>query len=252
MYNVLIADDERIAREIIKLLLTGQPDIAQVIEAKDGNQALSYALEYQPDIVFLDIQMPSQSGIQLADKLPAKSHVIFVTAYDKYAVDAFELCAIDYLLKPFQDERFYVALNKVRSHIQETELLAREDLGRLLGHIAEQRDKTYKTRLIVKEPGRIRFIEVQKINYIVGAGNYAAVYLFDGSCVLHRETLTHLEDQLDRDQFLRIHRSSIVRRSSICELKSNDKGDYSVLLKSGEALTLSRRNKAKLTELLSG
>lgn len=156
----MIADDERITREIIKLLLRGQPDIAQVIEAKDGNQTLKY--------------------------------------------------------------------------------------------VAEQRNELYKTRLIIKEPGRIRFIGVKQINYIAGAGNYAEVHLFDGSCVLHRETLTNLETQLDPEIFIRIHRSSIVRRSSIRELQPNDKGDYSVLLKSGEALTLSRRYKAKLAKWLNG
>tara|TARA_R110002167_G_scaffold249231_1_gene455392 strand:+ start:5378 stop:6127 length:750 start_codon:yes stop_codon:yes gene_type:complete len=249
MLKVLIADDESIARQIIKLLLTNQADIGEVIEAKDGNQTLEFALQYQPDIIFLDIQMPGQSGMQLANKLPIKSNIIFVTAYNKYAVDAFELCAIDYLLKPFRDERFYCALNKARKHIQESVLQAREDMGELLGYLMEQHNKTYKTRLIVKEPGRIRFIEVEQINYIAGAGNYAEVHLFDGSCVLHRETLANLENQLDQKVFMRIHRSSIVRRTSICEVNPNEKGDYSVLLKNGKTLTLSRSNKAKLTEL---
>lgn len=252
MFNVLIADDERIAREIIKLLLAEQPDIAQVIEAKDGNQALEFALNYQPDIVFLDIQMPGPSGIQLANKLPEKCNVIFVTAYDKYAIEAFELCAIDYLLKPFQDKRFNKALDKARKHIPESDTTNREDMGLLLGHLTEQRNEAYKTRLIIKEPGRIRFIEVEQINYISGAGNYAEVHLFDGRSVLHRETLCNLEKQLNPEDFVRIHRSSIVRRTSICELLPNDKGDYSVMLKSGENLNLSRRNKTKLTDLLDG
>jgi two-component system LytT family response regulator len=251
MFNVLIADDERIAREIIKLLLAEQPDIAQVFEAKDGYQTLECALKYQPDIIFLDIQMPGPSGIQLADKLPAKSNVIFVTAYDKYAIEAFELCAIDYLLKPFQDERFNMALDKVRRHTQESVTQMREDMGHVLGHLVEQRNEIYKTRLIVKVPGRIHFIEVKFINYITGAGNYAEVHLFDGSFVLHRETLANLEKQLDPGLFVRIHRSSIVRLTSICKLQPNQKGDYSVLLKSGEALTLSRDKKAIFSELLS-
>ena len=251
MYNVLIADDERIAREIIKLLLTDQPDINEVLEAKDGNQAIEYANAFKPDIIFLDIQMPGQSGIQLADKLPANVSIIFVTAYDKYAVEAFELCALDYLLKPFEDARFYVALDKARKHLQGTYHQRSEDLGQLLGHLNEQKELTFKHRLIVKELGRIRFIEVEHINYITGAGNYAEVHLFDGSHVLHRETLNHLEEQLDPQYFIRIHRSSIVRRTSICELKPNDKGDYAVLLKSGETLTLSRRNRAKLAELMA-
>jgi two-component system LytT family response regulator len=250
MFKVLIADDERIAREIIKLLLADQPDIAKIIEAKDGNQALEYALEYQPDIIFLDIQMPGQSGIQLANKLPPKSNIIFVTAYDKYAIEAFKLCAIDYLLKPFQDERFNKALDKVRKHIQESLLQDHDGMGQLLGHLAQQRNDVQKSRLIIKEPGRIRFIEVEQVNYITGSGNYAEVHLFDGRVVLHRETLNNLEKQLNLEYFIRIHRSSIVRKTSICKLLPNDKGDYSVILNNGEGLNLSRRNKAKLTELL--
>lgn len=250
MFKVLIADDERIAREIIKLLLAEQPDIAQIIEAKDGNQALQYALDHQPDIIFLDIQMPGKNGIQLANKLPTKCKIIFVTAYDKYAIEAFKLCAIDYLLKPFQDERFNQALNRVRKHIQEDVLQDHNGMGQILGHLDAQRNEVQKSRLIIKEPGKIRFIEVEQINYITGAGNYAEVHLFDGRKVLHRETLTNLEKQLNLDHFIRIHRSSIVRKTSICKLLPNDKGDYSVILKNGEGLNLSRRNKAKLTELL--
>ena len=120
MFKVLVADDEHIARKIIKLLLKDQPDIAEVYEAKDGNQAIEYANNFQPDIIFLDIQMPGQSGIQLAEKLPSSSVVIFVTAYDKYAVEAFELCAIDYLLKPISLERFLKAINKAMANSPDT------------------------------------------------------------------------------------------------------------------------------------
>lgn len=250
MYKILIADDERIAREIVKLLLKDQADIGEIMEAKDGIQALEYATKFQPDMVFLDIQMPGQSGMQLAEKLPPSCVIIFITAYDKYAVEAFEFCAIDYLLKPFPDQRFYTALDKARRHLQEQKQSDYTQASQLLGHLNEQGGQLYKSRLIVKEPGRIRFIEVEHINFITGAGNYAEVHLFNGTCILHRETLTNLETQLDPNQFLRIHRSSLVRITSVCELKPNDNGEYSVILKSGNALTLSRRNKSKLTELL--
>ena len=120
----------------------------------------------------------------------------------------------------------------------------------MLGHLSDEEGHQYKSRLIIKEPGRNHFIEVQHINYIVGAGNYAEIHLFNGTCILQRETLSNLEAQLDHHEFVRIHRSSLVRTSSICELKPNNKGDYCVLLKSGDALALSRRNKMKLTALL--
>ena len=120
-----------------------------------------------------------------------------------------------------------------------------------MGHLSDQKGHVYKNRLIVKEPGRIRFIEVEHINYIAGAGNYAEVHLFNGTCILHRETLTNLEAQFGPQQFVGIHRSSLVHTTSICELKPNDKGDYSIILKSGDALTLSRRNKSKLAKLMT-
>jgi two-component system LytT family response regulator len=251
MFKVLIADDERIAREIIKLLLKEQPDVIEVLEAKDGNQALEYANEYQPDIIFLDIQMPGKSGVQLAEKLPYNCVIIFVTAYDRYAVEAFELSAIDYLLKPFTDHRFYNALDKARRHLGEQKQIDHTQTSQLLEHLSDEKEHQYKNRLIIKEAGKISFIEVENISYIAGSGNYAEVHLFNDTCILHRETLTKLETQLNPKQFMRIHRSSLVRTSNICELKENNKGECSVVLKSGETLTLSRRNKTKLSELLA-
>ncbi|MEW6981070.1 LytR/AlgR family response regulator transcription factor [Colwelliaceae bacterium 6471] len=251
MINVLIADDEYLARETIKLLLKDQPDIAKVIEAEDGKKALKLCNLHQPELIFLDIQMPGYTGIQLMEKLPDNTIVIFATAYDQYAIKAFDLNAIDYLLKPFDDERFYEALDKARSQINAKKLTNFKEIGMLIQQMNEQQDKKYKTRLIVKEPGRIKLIDVAQINYIAGAGNYADVYLFDEKHILHRETLTSLETQLDPKEFVRIHRSSIVRRSSVAELRANENGDYTVILKSGHELTLSRRNKDKLEELIS-
>jgi two-component system LytT family response regulator len=251
MLKVMVADDERIAREIIVMLLRDQKDIAEVQEAKDGNQALQIAQQQKPDIVFLDIQMPGQTGVQLAEKLGHNCCIIFVTAYDRYAVNAFELSAIDYLLKPFEDKRFYLALDKARRHIEEQKQTDFSKVAQLLKHLAQEQSSEYKSRLVIKEPGRIRLLDVDKINFISGAGNYAQVHMLDGTQVLHRETLTSLENQLDPSVFLRIHRSSIIRHSSVSEIRPNDKGDYAVVLKSGEVLTLSRRNKVKLAELLA-
>lgn len=248
MLSVLVADDERIARNIIVMLLKKMPDVGQVIEAKDGNQALAAAEEFRPDIIFLDIEMPGQSGIELAEKLRPESVVIFVTAYDEFAVNAFELCAVDYLLKPFEDKRFFKAMDKARRQIRENQKSDLSNISNLLSYALTEQRNDFKTRLVVKEPGRILLLEVANINYIAGAGNYAEVHLFDGTRVLHRETLTTLEQQLDPEEFVRIHRSTIVRRSSIVELRPNIKGDYTVILRDGQTLTLSRRNKSRLSE----
>ena len=251
MCRVLVADDEPVAREIIKLLLKEQPYVTEVFEAKDENQVLEYVNKYQPDIIFLDMEMLGKLGIQLAEKLPPSCAIIFVTAYDKYAVEAFELSAIDYLLKPFPEHRFYTALDKARKHLHENKQSDQTKTNQLLGRLPDEKGQEYKNRLIVKEPGKIHFLEVEQINYIAAAGNYAEVHLLNGTCILHRETLANLEAQLDPSQFVRIHRCSLVRTINICELKPNDKGEYSVVLKSGDTLTLSRRNKTKLSELLA-
>ncbi len=251
MLKVLIADDEPLARQTIKLLLKNQNDISEVLEAANGKQVLDVFKSHQPDIVFLDIQMPGKSGIELANLLPESTSIIFATAYDQYAIAAFDLNAIGYLLKPFDDERFYRALNKAKQQIVERSSPDFQKVSKLIKHMAEEKGQQFKSRLIVKDPGRIRLIEVSQITFIAGAGNYAEVHLRDDKSILHRETLTSLEKQLDPELFVRIHRSTIVRRNCVSELRPNENGDYCVILKSGEQLTLSRRNKDKLDELIS-
>ncbi|MCW8109106.1 LytTR family DNA-binding domain-containing protein [Alteromonas ponticola] len=250
MYKVLVADDERIARQLIVNLLAQESDIATIVEARDGNEALELAHGQQPDIVFLDIQMPGQTGIELAAKLPTHCAIIFVSAYEGFAIDAFELCAADYILKPFDDARFYKALDKARTHLQTRLHIDRDSMAEFFSHVMSEQHNKYKSRLVVKETGRIRFINVESINYIEGAGNYVDVHLNDGSQLLHRETLTRLESQLDPTVFARIHRSTIVRQSNIKELKPANRGDYEVTMKSGDRLILSRRHKFRLSDFM--
>lgn len=249
MLNALIADDERLARETVKLLLKENADIGQIWEAEDGAQALSLAKQYSPDLVFLDVEMPFVNGVDVAKQLSKETVVIFVTAFDEHAVTAFELSAVDYLLKPFDDERFSRALERARNQINERTSQDYGEIGNMIQKIMGAKQPQYKERLVVRDPGRIRLIDVEHIVYLAGAGNYAEIHLQDGKSVLHRETLTVLEGQLDPQEFVRIHRSSIVRRNCICELRPNEKGDYSVILNNGDVLTLSRRNRAKLEEI---
>jgi two-component system LytT family response regulator len=251
MLKVLIADDERIARDIIALLLSSQTGIETIEEARDGTQVLEKVQQSRPDIIFLDIQMPGTTGIQLAKMLDPSIVIVFVTAYDEYAVAAFELNATDYLLKPFEDKRFFTAWERAQKKVLEKVKTDYVKLAELVNLIKDGIQKNHKSRLLIKEPGRIRLIDVEQINFIAGAGNYTELHLFDGKVILHRETLTVLEEQLDPALFIRIHRSSIIRLASLQELQSNDNGDYTVVLKSGDALTLSRSNKTKLNELLN-
>lgn len=249
MLKVLIADDEELARDTIKLLLAEQEDVNDIFEAENGKKALASALQLKPDILFLDIEMPGMSGVEVAALLPRDMVVIFVTAFNEYAVMAFELNALDYLLKPFDDERFYEALNKARARVKGIGRHDYSKVGQLIQQMIDEQKKQYRDRLVIRDPGRIRLIDVEQISYISGAGNYADIHLCDGKQILHRETLSVLEEQLDPKVFVRIHRSTIVRRTIICELRPNEKGDYTVVLQNGEMLTLSRRNRAKLEEL---
>lgn len=250
MIKVLIADDENLARKTIRLLLGSQKDITEIYEATNGNEAIETCLKYSPNIIFLDIKMPGKTGIKVAEMIPSETIIIFATAYDKHAITAFELNAVDYLLKPFDDERFYSSLEKARNKLALKTTTDFKAIGQFIREMAADQENNYKNRLVIKDPGRIRLIEIEDINYISGAGNYADIYLIDGTHILHRETLTRLTDQLDPTLFIRIHRSTIVRRTNICELQTNDNCDYTVILKTGQKLTLSRRNKSKIEELL--
>ena len=250
MLKVLVADDEYLARETIKYLLKEQKDIGEIFEAENGHQVLELAQQHSFDLIYLDIQMPGKTGIEVAEGLNEDAVIIFATAYDQYAITAFELNAIDYLLKPFDDDRFYQSLNKAREKITNKTATNFKNINQLIQQLVSEKDHHFKSRIVVKDPGRIRLIEVADIVYILGAGNYADIYLNDGSHILHRETLTTLEKQLDPNDFIRIHRSTIIKRCCVSELKASDSGDYTVILKSGEQLTLSRRNKNKLEELL--
>ena len=249
MLKVLIADDEALARATLKSLLLDAAEIGEIYEADNGKRVIELYEHYKPDIVFLDIEMPGLSGIEVAKLLPPHCAIIFVTAFNEHAVTAFELNAIDYLLKPFDDERFHYSLEKAIKRVKENHVEDYAKVSDLIQQLLGEKHSQFKDRLVVRDPGRIRLIDVEQIAYIIGAGNYAEIHLHDGKEILHRETLSTLDTQLDPAVFVRIHRSSIVRRRSIVELRPNEKGDYSVILKSGDILTLSRRNRAKLDDL---
>lgn len=246
-------DDEYLARQSVKMMLEKQSGVGSVFEAENGSEALKIFDDQHPDIVFVDIQMPGLSGIEFAKKLPDDCQVVFATACNEFAVEAFELNAVDYLLKPFDNDRFSQAWDKIQHKLKDNSLgdLPQEQIRKTAKGTQDNHERIYRKRLVIKDPGRIRLLDVDSINYISGAGNYAEVHLIDCNQVLHRETLTVLEKQLDPELFIRIHRSTIVRKDSVVELRPNERGDYSIVLKCGKVLTLSRTYKDKLNMLLS-
>jgi two-component system LytT family response regulator len=248
--RVLLVDDEPLAREMLREMLQGDPQAEIVGESCNGREALEAIRSESPDLIFLDVQMPEVGGFDVLtslekDKLP---YVIFVTAYDQYAVRAFEVQALDYLLKPFDQERFDVSWQRAK------EQLARDRNGgtdeRILALLEELKaGNRYLERLVIKAGGRIYFIDTAEIDWIEAEGNYVSVHSAKKSHLL-RETISSLEAQLDPKKFVRIHRSSIVRLDFIQELQPWFHGEYRVILNDGTQLTLSRNHRDKLQEAL--
>ena len=249
-WKTLIVDDERPARSSLRVLLEREPDLEIVGECETGGEAVEALIELRPDLLFLDIQMPGGNGFEVLERVdPALwPRVVFVTAFDEYAVRAFDVNAVDYLLKPFDEDRLGVALSRVRENLRSPA----EDPAERIASSLEERERrsgASARRIVVRETGRIRFVEVSEIRWISGAGNLVELHLGD-EVVLHRESLQSLEERLDPALFLRIHRSTIVRVDEIEELRPLSKGDYEVELKDGEVLKLSRSHQANLKRIL--
>jgi two-component system LytT family response regulator len=252
--KILIADDEKLAREAVKLQLQDIENIL-IFEAANGKEAGECILEQRPDIVFLDIQMPVLTGLEVLDKLSNdyQPFVIIVTAYDMYALQAFDNNAIDYLLKPFTDERFLKAFNKAfQMWKQRSNLLPTVDVGlpnQLKQILAQLNNVSRQSTITIKDGSKIFILRLDDIMYIEAAGDYLSVVTFEKK-FLHKETLANLETTLPSSLFVRIHKSTIVNCAFIKELHSHFNGDYSVLLKGGQELKLSRNFRERLIQIL--
>jgi two-component system LytT family response regulator len=248
--RTLIVDDEPLAREGIRMLVERDAEIAVIGECANGQQAISAITEKMPDLLFLDIQMPEISGFEVLEAIGAQALpcVIFVTAYDKYALRAFEVHALDYLLKPFTGERFQSALERAKAQIKSRE---GEQLNQKLVRLLEdiRKDKTYLERLVVKSAGRIFFLNVEEIDWIEAAENYVRLHTGRESHLIHG-TMNKLASRLDPAQFLRIHRSTIINVKRIKELQPMFHGEYVVTLRDGTQLNSGRSYRQKLQNLL--
>jgi two-component system LytT family response regulator len=238
--RALIVDDEALARGRIQKLLAGEPDLEIVGECSNGREAIAFIQQHRPDLVFLDVQMPEVSGFDVLRALPAETWpaVIFVTAHDQHAVAAFEVHALDYLLKPFTQDRLRAALDRAREHVQT------RDRARLNEQLAEWIKSTapkpvYLSRLAVKTGHQTLFIKVKDVDYIESAANYAVVRARGENHVL-RETLTRLEAELPPRSFLRISRSILVNLERVKGLQSSPQGESLIVLEDGKQLLLTR------------
>ena len=244
--RTVVVEDEPVARERLLALLGEETDVEVVGACGDGREAAAAIQKTAPDLVFLDVQLPEMDGVTLARSLdPAhRPAVVFVTAHDEYALPAFEIHALDYLLKPFSAQRFRAALSYAREHLAQRRATT---LGRqILELLPEMQQPAVAAapaltldRLIVKSSGRIYFVRTADIDWCEAEGNYVRVHV-GAQQHLVRETMNRMEAQLDAAQFVRIHRSTIVNVDRIQELRSSFNGEHLVLLRTGTRLTMSR------------
>ena len=249
--TTLIVDDEPLAREGLRLLLSMDPEVSVIREARDGREAVAAIRESNPDLLFLDVQMPEMDGFEVIRKIGAEHmpQVVFVTAHDQYAIQAFEINALDYLLKPVIEERFVKALARAKSCIRSNvaEDSNRQMIG-LLESIASPR--RYVKRLAVRSGSKTVFVNVEDVDWIEGAGNYVELHVGRASHLLH-VTMTTLEKSLDREMFLRIHRSIIVNLIRIKNLQPDAHGEYVITLRDGVRLQSGRTYSNRLRALVN-
>ncbi len=242
--KMLIVDDEQPARRKIRTFLKNVAHSSEIFEAENGVEAVKMIQNEQPDLIFLDIQMPGMTGFEVIERVGAENMpaVIFVTAYDQYAIAAFEVQAVDYLLKPFDEERFLKSFERALAQIRQQNIEP-EKLKNLLAIISEE--KEFLQRIMVNKNGRFFFVNVEDIQFFEADEKYVKLHTPNETSLV-RETMSNLESRLDGAKFARIHRSYIVNIDAIKELQPWSHGDYVIILKNGKELPLSRRYRERL------
>ncbi|HEX7069475.1 MAG TPA: LytTR family DNA-binding domain-containing protein [Rhodothermales bacterium] len=259
--RVLIADDELLARKRLEDLLADEENVEILAAVDDGKAAVDAIRELRPDLVFLDVQMPGLTGIEVVNEVGPENMpvTVFVTAYDQYLLRAFELEALDYLLKPFDDERFEQAFARARKMVRLKEAHQLTERLRALLRRESSDDEGlaprpagsggWLERVAVESRGQVHVIPVNRIAYITSSGPYAELHVGEKTYLI-REKMQTLEERLDPERFFRIHRSSIVRLDSVEAILNRGGGDYAVRLSSGEKLSLSRNRREELEQRL--
>jgi two-component system LytT family response regulator len=245
--NVIIADDEPLVRRGLRTHLESEQDVRITGEARNGTEALALIRATEPDLVFLDIQMPGLDGLGVLAALAPERRpaIVFVTAHDSYAVRAFELHAVDYLLKPFDGERFRTALSRARERLRARATESAPDLELLAAELTD--GKARPDRLAVREHGKIVLVPLAEVDWIEAADNYVRLHR-GGNYHLLRQPLGRLEETLDPKRFARIHRSAIVNLTRVKALEPTPSGEYDVMLHDGRKLTLSRGHRDRFME----
>ena len=245
MIKALIIDDEPLARMIVKEYLQKHPDIELLQECNDGFEGLKAIQQYQPDLIFLDIQMPKINGFEMLELIDQPPAVIFTTAFDEYAIKAFESHAVDYLLKPFSQERFDKAVQKM---MEQRSISPVSKISEPLMEAASQ-TAPQNQRIVVKNGSKIKIIPVEDVYYLEAADDYVKIFTKEGS-FLKNKTMSHFEQSLDKNLFVRTHRSCIVNIQQITRIDPYEKDGHIAILKSGGRVSVSKTGYVKLKEVL--
>lgn len=246
MNKVIIIDDEPLARSLVVEYLQQDSSIEIVAECNDGFQGVKAIMQHKPDLIFLDIQMPKINGFEMLELLDTTPSVIFTTAFDEYAIKAFEANAIDYLLKPFSKERFYLAVAKWKEK-NNSIILPEKNIEALLENTTKQPDE--RNRIVVKNGSDIRIVPMADVNYIEAYDDYVKIFTKD-TYYLKKKTMNYYEQVLDSSKFFRTHRSFIINLQELTRIEPLEKNTYVVLLKNGKKIPLSRSSYSKLKETL--
>lgn len=240
--KVIIIDDEPLARSIVKEYLQTVEDAELVAECNDGFDGIKAIQQHQPDLIFLDIQMPKINGFEMLELIENPPAVIFTTAFDEYAIKAFELNAVDYLLKPFSKDRFEKAIQKY---------LHKQNNNGSLNNVVETAAESplQQNRIVVKDGNKIKIIPVHQVHYLEAADDYVKIVSNDGS-FLKKRTMSFLEKSLAQFQFVRVHRSYIVNTQLITRIDAYEKDNHLLLLTTGEKIPVSKSGYSKLKEVL--
>lgn len=252
MIRVLIVDDERLARQKVRAFTEAHDDLDVVGECASGADAVEAIRELEPDLVFLDIRMPGMDGFEVvrrlrADELP---RIVFVTAHAEYAVEAFDVEAVDYLLKPFDRARFDRTIERVRRERRTaSDQEVRTRLLDALDRLAQARDGAL-SQFLVKTKGKMIFVDVHDVSWIGAEGKYVRLHTHTGTSYLLRQSISDIDRRLDSREFLRIHRSTVVNLRRVKEIHRGIGDDFVVVLHDGTKLALSRRHRARLKDLV--
>ena len=243
MYKVILIDDESLARKLIKSYLQAQPEFEVVAECSDGFEGFKAIQEYSPDLIFLDVQMPKVNGFEMLELLEQAPSVIFTTAFDEYALKAFDAHAVDYLLKPVTAERFRKAISRWKEQVAVVKQAPSP------AFYDETVYQSYQQRIVVKDNGAIRIIPAQHIHYIEASDDYIKIVSSEGK-FLKKVTLTQTEKLLDPKQFVRVHRSYLIPVSQLLKIEPYEKDSHVARLQCGVNVTVSKSGLARLKHVL--